>query len=102
MPEFTFSVFRRVDLGGTDGLEQAGSITVLDDNGNRDTIFDDIEQAPSSETNGDQEVTTSSVSELSSGDTIRTRGIFRFTNNDTGETYDLREIYSQSAGGPVE
>ncbi len=102
MPDFTFSVFRRLDIGGTDGRERAGSVTVRDDNGNRDTIFDDIEQAPSSETNGDQEVISSDFAELGAGDTIRTRGIFRFTNNLTGETYDVREVYSQSVGGPVE
>lgn len=102
MPDFTFSVFRRVDIGGTDGLERAGSVTVRDDDGFRDTIFDDIEQAPSSETNGDQEVIASDFGEIDVGDTIRTRGIFRFTNNTTGETYDVREVFSQTAGNPIE
>lgn len=102
MPDVTFNIFRITDIGGTDGLEMAGSVTVRDDNGFRDDIFDDIEQAPNSETNGDQEVISSSVSELDVGDTIRTRGIFRFTNNDTGETYDVTEVFSGTAGNPTE
>ncbi len=102
MPDEIFSVYRRVDIGGTDGLERAGTITVQDDDGFRDDFFDDIEQAPASETSGDQAVLASDFAELDPGDTIRTRGIFRFTNNVTGETYDLREIFSQTAGNPVE
>lgn len=102
MPDFTFNIFRITDIGGTDGLEFAGGITVRDDNGNRDDIFDDIEQAPTSETNGDQEVIASAIPELDIGATIRTRGIFRFTNDDTGETYDVTEVFSQTAGNPIE
>ncbi len=102
MPDYTFNIFRITDIGGSDGLELAGSVTVRDDDGFRDTILDDIEQASPSETNGDQEVTSSAVSELDIGDTIRSRGIFRFTNNETGETYDVTEVYSQSAGNPIE
>ncbi|MEO0487089.1 MAG: Hint domain-containing protein [Pseudomonadota bacterium] len=102
MPDYTFEVYRRVDIGGTDGLETAGTITVRDDDGFRDDFFDDIEQAPSSETNGDQEIIASSVSELSVSDTIRTRGIFRFTNTATSDTYDVREIFSNTAGNPIE
>ena len=83
-------------------MQLAGSVTVQDDDGFRDTILDDIEQAPSSETNGDQEIVSSAVPELDVGDTIRARGIFRFTNNDTGETYDVTEVYSQTAGNPIE
>lgn len=102
MPDFTFNIFRITDIGGTDGLESAGSITVRDDNSFRDDIFDDIEQAGPGETNGDQEVIASGVTELDVGDTIRTRGIFRFTNNVTGETYDVTEVFSQTAGNPIE
>lgn len=102
MPDYTFNIFRIADIGGTNGLELAGEITMRDDDGNRDDTFDDIEQAASGETNGDQQIIASAVTELSTGDTIRTRGIFRFTNDDTGETYDVTEVYSQSAGGPVE
>jgi len=101
LPDFTFSIYRITNIGGTNGLEQAGFITVRDDDGFRDDILDDIEQAPTSETNGDQEVVSSSVSELDVGDTIRARGIFRFTNNSTGETYDVTEVFSQTAGNPI-
>lgn len=102
MPDYTFNVFRRVDIGGTDGLELAGEVTIRDDDGNRDDILDDIEQAGSGETNGDQEVIASDFAELDVGDTFRARGIFRFTNQDTGETYDVREVFSQTAGNPIE
>lgn len=102
MPDFTFAVYRIADIGGTDGLERAGTVTIRDDDGFRDDILDDIEQAPRSETNGDQEVIASDFAELDVGDTFRARGIFRFTNNDTGETYDVREVFSGTAGNPVE
>ncbi|WP_120499279.1 Hint domain-containing protein [Roseovarius sp. EL26] len=101
MPDYTFNVYRITDIGGTVGLEFGGSVTVRDDDGFRDTILDDIEQAPPSETNGDQEIITSAVNELEAGDTIRARGINRFTNNETGETYDVTEIYSATAGNPT-
>jgi len=71
-------------------------MTVRDDDGFRDTIFDDIEQAPPSETNGDQEIVGSTVSEISVGITIRIRGLYTITNTVTGETYSLTEVYSQS------
>jgi len=102
MPDFEFSVFRIVNIGGSEGLERAGDLTVRDDNGNQDTVFNDIESAGSGETNGDQEIIASDFGELAVGDTIRTRGIFRFTNNDTGETYDFIEIFSETAGNPIE
>ncbi|MEO0891680.1 MAG: Hint domain-containing protein [Pseudomonadota bacterium] len=102
MPDFTFSVFRIANIGGTNGLERAGTVTIRDDDGNRDDILDDIEQAGPGETNGDQEVIASDFPELDVGDTFRARGIFRFTNNVTGETYDVREVFSNTAGNPVE
>lgn len=102
LPDYDFNVFRRVDIGGTDGLEFAGALTVRDDNGFRDDILDDIEQAPSRETNGDQEIVSSTVTELASGETIRSRGLYRFTNNETGETYEVTEVFSQSSSNPTE
>lgn len=101
MPDYTFNIFRITDIGGSDGLQLAGSVTVRDDDGFRDTTLDDIESAPSSETNGDQEIVSSAVSELDIGDTFRARGIWRFTNNDTGETYDVTEVFSNTAGNPI-
>lgn len=102
MPDYTFHVFQKVDIGGTDGLTFAGMMTVRDDDGFRDGILDDIEQAGSSETNGDQEIIASAVTGLAAGNTLRSRGIFEFTNNVTGETYAVTEIFSQTAGNPIE
>ncbi|MEX0366682.1 MAG: Hint domain-containing protein [Ruegeria sp.] len=102
MPDFTFSIYRPVNIGGTVGFERAGAVTIRDDNGFRDDIFDDIEQAPPSETNGDQRIVASSIAELDVGDTVRSRGIYRMTNNDTGETFDnIIEVFSETAGNPV-
>ena len=102
MPDYTIRVFIPATIGGFPGLVDGGEIVVRDDNGNRDDIFDDIESAGSGETNGDQEIVTSSVTGLDPADTIRTRGLYQYTNNDTGEVFDdVVELYSQSDGGPT-
>ena len=64
MPDFTFFVFRITNTGGTPGLENAGSVTVRDDDGVQDDVFNDIETAGATETNGDQEVIASAVAEI--------------------------------------
>ena len=46
MPDFIVAVFRAVNVGGTNGLESAGNITIRDDDGNRDDFFDDVDKLP--------------------------------------------------------
>ncbi|MGJ8545573.1 MAG: Hint domain-containing protein [Sulfitobacter sp.] len=103
MPDYTFKIYRLVDIGGSPGFEIAGEVTIRDDDGNRDDILDDIEQAGVSETNGDQEIIASTVSELSVGDTFRARGENEMTNTETGETFDnVIDVFSETAGIAVE
>ena len=101
MPDYTFNIFRITIIGDSSGLQLAGSVTVRDDDGLRDTFLDDINVAPTSETNGDQEIVSSSVSELDVDDTIRAVRIVQFENNDTKETYNVTEVYSETAGNPT-
>lgn len=102
MPDFNFEIYRLVNIGGTNGLEFAGRVTVRDDNNFRDTFFDDIETAPSFETNGNQRLVASSVAELDVGDTLRSRGIYRMRNRETGERFDdIVEAFSETAGNPI-
>ncbi|MEO0486175.1 MAG: Hint domain-containing protein [Pseudomonadota bacterium] len=99
MPDYFVRVYQRVNVGGSDGFSYTGNITVRDDDGNQDAIFNDIETAGSGEFNGDQEVVASSAAPFGVGETIRTRGLYRFENTGTGETFDVYELFSNSVGG---
>ncbi len=102
MTETNFRVFEFTNVGGNNTMVDAGFLTVRDDDGNQDTIFNDIETAGGSETNGDQEIIYSTVGAWPAGNTIRTRGLYELTNTVTGETFgNVIELRSESVGGPT-
>jgi hypothetical protein len=92
MPDYTFFIYQRT---ASNSLVQAGEVTIRDSNNFQDLIFNDVETGDVS----DQIVIASTVPGLGVGNTIRTRTIDRFTNDDTAETYDAPSVFSDTAGG---